>query len=79
MTTSDQIRAARALLRWSAKTLAQKSGVSAPTIQRMEAAEGVPPSNSRNLDAVQKTLEREGIIFIDGNGGVPGVRLKDPQ
>ena len=77
MITSDQIRAARALLRWSAKTLSEESGVSLPTIQRMEAASGVPGGLSRNLDAIQRTLERAGILFIDEDGGGFGVRLRD--
>ena len=85
MITSDQIRAARALLRWSAKTLSEESGVSLPTIQRMEVASGVPKGLSRNLDAIQRTLERAGILFIDEDGGLFidedgggfGVRLRD--
>jgi transcriptional regulator with XRE-family HTH domain len=76
MITGDQMRAARALLRWSAKKLAEMSGVSLPTIQRMEMAKGVPSGLSRNLEAVERTLENAGIIFIDENGGGPGVRLR---
>ena len=80
MITSAQIRAARALLRWSAKKLAEAAGVSVPTIQRMEAVEGVPSGLSRNLEALQNALEEAGVIFIDENGGGPGVRLKvSPQ
>ncbi len=78
MTTAAQIRAARALLRWPAKRLAEASGVSIPTIQRMEAAEGVPSGLSRNLDAIQNALEKAGVIFIYENGGGPGVRLRQP-
>ena len=77
MITSEQIRAARALLRWSARKLAEMSGVSAPTIQRMEVARGVPPGLSKNLEAIQRTFETAGIEFIDENGGGPGVRLKN--
>lgn len=77
MLTSDQIRAARALLRWSAERLAGKSGVSWKTIQRMEAADGVPTSSVRNMLKIQKTLESAGVEFIDQNGSGPGVRLKD--
>jgi len=78
MITAGQIRAARALLRWPAKRLAESSGVSVPTIQRMESAEGVPGGLSRNLDAIQTALEEAGIQFIDDNGGGPGVRLRRP-
>ena len=76
MITTAQIRAARALLRWSGKKLADMSGVSLATIQRMEIARGVPSGLSKNLGAVQRTLEEAGVIFIDENGGGPGVRLK---
>ena len=78
MISAAQIRAARALLRWPAKKLAETSRVSVPTIQRMEAAEGVPSGLSRNLEALQNALEEAGVIFIDENGGGAGVRLRQP-
>ena len=79
MITAEQMRAARALLRWSAKKLADTSGLSWPTIQRMESATGVPPGKSTNLNQIQKSLERAGVVFIDAEEGVggPGVRLKE--
>ena len=77
MITADQIRAARALLRWSAKRLAEMSGLSLPTIQRMETAKGVPSGLSKNLEAVERRLKEAGVEFIDENGGGPGVRLKN--
>ncbi len=65
------------MLRWSAKRLAQESGLSWPTIQRMETAKGVPSGLSKNLELVQKTLEESGVIFTDRDeDGGPGVRLK---
>ena len=76
MITSEQIRAARGLLRWSARQLAEVSGLSLPTIQRMEGAKGVPTSYANNLELVQRTLEEAGVIFIDANGQGPGVCLK---
>jgi len=74
------MRAARALLRWSAKDLGEKSGVSLPTVQRMEAVSGVPSALGTNLEAVSNALALAGIEFIpagsyQGDGG-PGVRLK---
>ena len=78
MMTAGQIRAARALLRWSAADLAAMSGLSERTLQRMEAAEGVPAGLSRNLELVQKTLEGAGIIFIDEDELGPGVQLREP-
>ncbi len=79
MLSAGQIRAARALLRWSAAELAIRSGLSERTVQRMEAAEGVPAGLSKNLELVQKTLEDAGIIFIDEDDEGPGVRLKKPR
>ena len=76
MITSDQIRAARALLRWSATELAKKAGVSWKTIQRIEACEGVPNSTAQTLTMIETTLKDAGVEFIDANGGGPGVRLK---
>ena len=74
--TSDQIRAACAILRWSAKKLSEESGVSLPTIQRMEDVEGVPWGLSRNLDAIRRTLEWAGIEFLEENNKEPSVRLR---
>lgn len=54
----------------------EKSGVSVPTIQRMEVVDGIPSTLSRNLDMIQKTLEHAGIVFIDDDGNGVGVRLK---
>ena len=76
MIVASQIRAARALLRWSAHELAAESGVSWTTIQRMEASEGVPSATARNIEKIQKTLQAAGVIFIDENDEGPGVRLR---
>jgi transcriptional regulator with XRE-family HTH domain len=75
MITSCQIRAARALINWSARELAQESGLGVATIRRMELAEGVPSSNALNLDQIKKTLEFQGIEFIGTPEDRPGVRL----
>lgn len=78
MLTAAQMRAARALLRWSAEELSKKSGLSLPTVQRMERSEGIPTSYARNLDAVQRALEEAGIQFIDANdSGGAGVRFRE--
>jgi predicted transcriptional regulator len=76
MLRSEQIRAARALLRWSAQKLADESGVSWKTIQRMESQDGVPSATARNVDKIQHTLEEAGVIFIDEDEEGPGVRLR---
>ncbi len=65
MITAEQIRGARAMLRWSAKALADHSGLSLATIQRMEATRGVPTSSAKNVEIVQRTFEDAGIEFIE--------------
>jgi transcriptional regulator with XRE-family HTH domain len=77
MLTAGQIRAARALLNWSGATLADASGLSLPTIRRMEGAMGPGRSSAENVEAVKRALERAGLTFIaaDAAGGA-GVRLK---
>jgi ribosome-binding protein aMBF1 (putative translation factor) len=74
--TSGQIRAARALLKWSATDLSQKSQVGTATIQRMEVMEGVPSGNVRTLSAIQVALEKAGVEFIGSPEDAPGVRLR---
>lgn len=76
MITAEQIRAARALVRWSAEDLARASGVGHSTIRRMEASDGVPAATVKNLLAIQRALEKAGVEFIPENGGGPGVRLQ---
>jgi transcriptional regulator with XRE-family HTH domain len=78
MITAEQIRAARALLRWSAQDLADSSGIGFRTIQRFESESGIPGSRSKNLMTIRKVFESAGVAFIDQNGGGPGVRLKAP-
>lgn len=75
MITSCQIRAARALINWSARELAEKAGVGVATVRRMELADSVPSSNAITLNLVQKTLESAGIEFIGDEDNGPGVRL----
>ncbi len=77
MITAEQIRGARAMLRWSAKQLAEQAGLSWPTVQRMESTRGVPSGLSKNLELVQRALEGAGIIFIDQDELGPGVRLRE--
>ena len=74
--SSAQLRAARALLRWSAIDLATHSKVGVATIRRVEVVEGEIPVTSANEAALRKALEAAGVDFIDENGGGPGVRLR---
>jgi transcriptional regulator with XRE-family HTH domain len=80
MISSAQLRAARALLGIDQRKLAALSGLSLPTIQRMEASEGVIRGNVDSLMKLVGALEAAGIELIAENapssGGVRGVRLK---
>ena len=71
-----QIKAARSLLAWSQADLAQASGVSEPTIKRLEATDGELGGRQSTASAIRQTLEDAGVEFIDENGGGPGVRLR---
>jgi len=68
-----QVKAARALLGWSQKDLAEASGVSEPTIKRLEASGGELGGRQATADAIRTVLEAAGVEFTDGDA--PGVRL----
>jgi hypothetical protein len=74
--SSAQLRAARALLRWSAVDLAEASKVAVSTIRRVEVLEGELPVTAANAAALRNALEAAGVEFIEENGGGPGVRLR---
>jgi transcriptional regulator with XRE-family HTH domain len=78
MVISEQVRAARALIRWEQKDLALASGVSLPTIKRLETKPGLLTAHGPTLEALRRALEGAGIQFIPENGGGPGVRLRHP-
>jgi len=76
MITGLQIRAAKAMVRWSGTDLAKSSGVSLSTIRRIEAYEGVPECASvKVLLAIQSALESAGVEFVGAVDNAPGVRL----
>ena len=80
MITAAQLKAARALLGMDQKTLAEASGLSLPTIQRMEASDGTVRGNVDSLMKLVGALAAAGIELIgDGTvsvSGGRGVRLK---
>ena len=78
MITSEQIRAARQLIRVTADDLASKSGVGVATIRRFELMAGVPSGNARSVEAIQAALEQMGVEFIGTPEDRPGVRLVKP-
>ncbi len=81
--TPDQVKAARALLGWSLDRLAARSGTSVPMVTAFEQTGRVVFSNGRSralpadaVAAVRTALEQAGVVFIEENGGGPGVRLR---
>lgn len=76
MILSQQIRAARALLRITVVDLANASGVGIATIKRIEAVNGIPPAHARTLDQISRALSDAGIEFVGTPDDRPGVRIK---
>ena len=70
------MRAARALLRWTALDLAQASKVGVATIRRAEVVDGEVPVTLANEAALRRALEAAGIDFIENDGGGEGVRFR---
>ena len=77
MISAKQIKAARLFLDWEQRDLAQRSGLSLPTIQRMEKL-GLERSSAANAEKIRLTLEAGGVTFIPENGGGAGVRMREP-
>lgn len=72
--TSAQVRMARAALKWTVRDLADATGLHRNTITNIEV--GRYAGDAGTLLVIKKTFAREGVEFIDENGGGPGVRLK---
>jgi len=77
--TAAQLRAARALLGVDQRALAEAASLSVPTIQRMEASDGVIRGNVESLMKVIEALNAAGIELIgedaESKAGGRGVRL----
>lgn len=76
MLTSEQVRAGRALLRWEQKDLAEASGVSLPSIGRLEIRPGPLAAQQRTVDAIVEAFDAAGVTFDLARGRGPGARLK---
>lgn len=79
MITAEQLRAARALVRMEQRQLAEQTGVSVPTIKRMEGGAGPLKGTYENVSKLQAALEQAGAIFLSAGetaDGGPGVRLR---
>ena len=75
MISGKQIRAGRLLLNLDSEELAKISQVGLATIKRFEAAPGIPPSRSGNLEKVKSALEARGVVFLGDPIDSPGVQL----
>ena len=71
-----QVKAARALLAWSQQDAAKNSGVSVPTIKKLEASDGMIGGRADTCERIVAALEAAGVSFVEENGGGPGVRLR---
>ena len=80
MISSGQLKAARALLGWDQRRLAETAGVSLPTVQRMEASDGTVRANVDTLVKIVDALQNAGLELLGEGaasaGGGRGVRLK---
>ena len=68
MYTSHQLRAARALLNWTAGELAERTGVHISTVQRMERHDGQVRGNAATVEKILAALEASGIEFMNDEG-----------
>ena len=72
--TSAQVRMARAALNWTVRDLAAATGLHRNTITNIEV--GRYAGDPATLKLIKEVLIREGVVFIDENGGGAGVRLR---
>jgi transcriptional regulator with XRE-family HTH domain len=72
--TSEMLRAARMLVRWEQKDLAEASGVALSTIKRLETKPGALGAHGSTIQAMRLALEKAGVSFIEGEA--QGVQVR---
>ncbi|MFU8865879.1 MAG: transcriptional regulator [Rhodobacterales bacterium] len=77
--TSEQIKAARAALGLTVKTIAEATEIGTATLKRYEASSGVPKSRKGHLATLQTYFEAAGIEFIGTPDDGPGIRIRLPK
>jgi transcriptional regulator with XRE-family HTH domain len=77
--TSEQIKAARAALGLTVKTIAEGTEIGTATLKRYEASSGVPKSRKGHLETLQAYFEAAGIEFIGTPEDGPGIRIRPPK
>lgn len=75
MLQAGQIRAARALLAWRQVDLAKAAKAGLATIARIEQGEGTAQGHVSTMSRIQGALEKAGIVFLEEEGAVYGVKL----
>jgi transcriptional regulator with XRE-family HTH domain len=73
MITAAQCRAARGLLAWTQYDLAERAGIGIVTVHQFEA--GISQPRRATGEVIRRAFEQAGVVFIEGDGGGPGVRL----
>ena len=76
MISVRQIKAARALLGWSATELAERCGIGSATVKRYELQDGYPKATVQNLASIQAVFEESGVEFLGDPLVNPGVMLR---
>ena len=76
MLSSEQCRAARALLDWTQEELAKRAGVSRSTVRGFENGQHEP--HRANAAMIQAALEQAGVVFIEADDQGEGVRFQFP-
>jgi hypothetical protein len=64
------------LLRWEQRELAEASGISLPSVKRLETQPGPLSAQERTLTELRRALEKAGVEFIAENSGGAGVRMR---
>jgi transcriptional regulator with XRE-family HTH domain len=77
--TAEQIKAARAALGLSVKSISEGTGIGLATLKRYEAATGVPKSRKGHLETLRAFFETAGIEFIGTPDDGPGIRIRRPK
>lgn len=72
--TGAQVRAARAILNWSVKEVADAAQVSVSTVRRLEENDGPATTRAVGISAIKEALETGGVEFLSLSSGRPGVR-----
>lgn len=78
MLTGDLIRAGRALLGWSSKTLAARANVGTATVLRIERGHHTPRGQGQTLEKIEAALREGGIHFVFDDSRGPGVHIQSP-